>query len=113
MDGLPLVCGRGQPTVAVMRLLDLLRAAGAHLRYHGDFDWPGLMIANRVLRRTGASPWRYGTADYLAAAGRARAPLTGPSVPATWDDTLRPAMERAQVQVEEDIVDDLLGDIAR
>lgn len=110
----PLLCARGQPTVAVMRLLERLAEAGTTLRYHGDFDWPGITIANRVMRRSGAEPWRYSTADYLAAAPRSTSPLNGPPVEARWDTELRRAMEAALAQVEEeDVVDDLLTDLAR
>jgi hypothetical protein len=31
----PLICTRGQPSVAVMHLLEQLAAAGVSLRYHG------------------------------------------------------------------------------
>ena len=44
-------------------------APGARLRYHGDFDWPGLHIANRVMRDCAARPWRLGAADCRAAVG--------------------------------------------
>ena len=37
------------------------------LRYHGDFDWPGIAIANSVIRRHDATPWRLSAADYQAA----------------------------------------------
>jgi len=30
-------------------LLMQLRRAGATLRYHGDFDWPGIAIGNVVM----------------------------------------------------------------
>jgi hypothetical protein len=46
---------------------------GAVLRYRGNFDWPGVAIANRVITYFGAVPWRMGRADYeaaLAGAGR-------------------------------------------
>jgi len=110
----PLVCGRGQPTVAVMRLLNQIARAGAVLRYHGDFDWPGVAIANRVLRRTGALPWRYDAASYLAAAPRSRSRLTGRVATASFDPALRPAMQGAGMQVEEeDVLEDLLADLAR
>jgi hypothetical protein len=85
-----------------MRLLQQLTAAGAILRYHGDFDWPGITIANGILRRTGALPWRYSTADYLAAVPLGIAALEGAPVEAAWDGHLRRAMEGAAVHVEEE-----------
>lgn len=109
-----LICGRGQPTVAVMRLLQQLRQDGCSLRYHGDFDWPGIRIGNRVMRRLAAMPWRYSSDDYLVAAPGARSPLGGAPADALWDPRLRPAMEEAKVQVEEeDVLDDLLADLRR
>lgn len=110
-----LVCARGQPTVAVLRLLDLLRARDAVLRYHGDFDWPGVRIGDRVLRRFAARPWRFGGADYRRAAAHASAtaPLVGAPVDASWDPSLRTAMEDLGVAVEEEaVVDDLVEDLA-
>src|SRR4029077_20493381 len=47
----PLVCIEGQPSQAARRLLGDLASRGATLLYHGDFDWPGLRIA-QGLRRT-------------------------------------------------------------
>ena len=46
------VCTAGNPTVVVTTLLERLVADGATLRYHGDFDWPGVAIANRVITRS-------------------------------------------------------------
>src|SRR5690606_11042509 len=46
----PLVCTEGMPSAAQRILLDQLQAAGAKLLYHGDFDWPGIRIANFVIR---------------------------------------------------------------
>jgi uncharacterized protein (TIGR02679 family) len=113
----PLVCTNGQPGAAVMRLLRQLSGAGATLRYHGDFDWGGLRIANLVFGRLPAVPWRFRAADYLAAcrtnpaAGRA---LTGVPVEASWDDDLGPAMRRTERAIEEEhVLDELLGDLTR
>ena len=41
----PLVCTSGNPTTTVLALLDALDAAGACLAYRGDFDWPGIAMA--------------------------------------------------------------------
>lgn len=59
-------------------MLAQLRDAGIRLRYHGDFDWPGLQIGNRVVRRYGADSWRFDHDDYLAAASADGRPLRGP-----------------------------------
>lgn len=94
------VCANGRPALIVIALLDRLRAADARLRYHGDFDWPGLEITNLLVRRCGVVPWYMGTDDYLAAP--AQLPLTGRRVDANWDPTLAPAMERRGLAVHEE-----------
>lgn len=87
---------------------------GAVLRYHGDFDWPGVAIANRVIGTSGATAWRMGAADYeeaLAAAGASVGellPLEGRPVTAVWDAELTASMERAGVAVHEEAVLDVL-----
>lgn len=90
----PLVCTDGMPAAAQRCLLAQLAAAGARLRYHGDFDWPGLHIANQVMRAHAARPWRFGAVDYEAAVGTAHADhrLAGAPVAAAWDAKLAPAM---------------------
>jgi uncharacterized protein (TIGR02679 family) len=101
----PLVCVESHPAAAQSTLLGLLRAAGADLRYHGDFDWAGIAIGNGVMRRFGARPWRYGTDDYHAAvAAGAGTPMQRRLVSAIWDDRLGPAMRRACRKVEEEHV---------
>lgn len=55
----PLVCTDGMPAAAQRTLLAQLAQAGARLRYHGDFDWAGLRIANHVMRTWEARPWRF------------------------------------------------------
>lgn len=109
----PLVCTRGQPTVAVLRLLDLLAERGADLRYHGDFDWPGLRIANRVFARVPVRPWLFTAEDYGRAVrtrpGRA---LRGLAAVATWDAALAPAMAEAGCGIEEEaVLSDLIASL--
>jgi uncharacterized protein (TIGR02679 family) len=107
----PLVCVEGQPKTAARLLLTGLAAAGVRLAYHGDFDWPGLRIANLIIRRHGAVPWRMNAADYARAAGGSL--LEGLPVDAVWDERLRPAMQAAGRAVhEEQVLADLLADLA-
>ena len=47
----PLLCTSGQPSVAALRLLDLLAASGTTLFYSGDFDGRGLSIAAQLSAR--------------------------------------------------------------
>ena len=100
----PLVCTCGQPSAAVNHLLACLRDAGAEFAYHGDFDWPGLRIANSVMRRFDARPWRYDAAAYRAAAAAGGMPLAGASVEASWDRALTTAMCEIRVAVPEERV---------
>lgn len=106
----PLVCVEGQPRTAARVLLGLLAAAGARLAYHGDFDWAGIQIGNLVMRRHGAVPWRFCSADYRAARG-GRA-LEGSPVAAVWDPGLQAAMVAGGRAVhEEEVLEVLLGDL--
>lgn len=110
----PLVCSNGQPGAAVLRLLRLLAAAGARLRFHGDFDWGGLRIGNVLHRGLPVTAWRYDARAYqdLLAAGLGRE-LTGPPIDAHWDSELGPAMRTAGRRIDEELVlDDLLVDLA-
>jgi uncharacterized protein (TIGR02679 family) len=115
----PLVCTSGNPSTTVLALLDLLAAAGARLAYRGDFDWPGVAMANRILGRYDARPWRMAAADYEqhVQAARDRAtplqPLSGQPVTAEWDPELAPAMQALAVGVqEESALELLLADLA-
>jgi uncharacterized protein (TIGR02679 family) len=108
--GQPLACTSGNPAAAGMLLL-----SRATVRYHGDFDWPGIAIARRIIERD-AAPWRFGRADYDEAVDHLRADrrlaLTGRVEPTPWDRELSPAMAAANIAVhEEAIVDLLLADL--
>jgi len=104
--GPPLVCIQGQPSLAAGVLLTTLADAG--LRYHGDFDWGGVRIANRMHQQFGFEPWRYGTADLDRAADLPGVALKGKPVDARWDEKLRPALESRATRLEEEQVIDLL-----
>lgn len=107
----PLVCVNGQPATPQQVLLRQLAAAGARLRYHGDFDCGGLRIARHVIERFGARPWRMGEADYLAAAASGR-PLERDPTASPWDPRLAAAMARERRAVHEELVaETLLADL--
>lgn len=109
--GRPLVCIQGQPSLAADALLR--RLAGAGLRYHGDFDWGGLRIANRLHEVFGFEPWRYRSADLAESAGIPGTALKGTPVDARWDAELRPALEARAARLEEEqVLDALLTDLA-
>jgi uncharacterized protein (TIGR02679 family) len=106
----PLVCVEGYPNQAALKLLARL-ARQCEILYHGDFDWDGLRIANRILESIPFRPWRFTAADYQAAAKEGYELRTRP-VEATWDPELAPEMVEAGVAVEEEaVLDDLLGDL--
>lgn len=108
----PLVCAGGRPGGAVRALLRQLVQAGTPLRYHGDFDWGGIGIANGMLTDFGAEPWRYDVEDYRAAVPASTSPLTGRPVEASWSPELRGALLGHGLRVEEELVlDDLVGDL--
>jgi len=110
--GRPVICTSGNPAAAGMQLL-----ARTVVRYHGDYDWPGIAIARRIFGR-GAQPWRFGRADYLEAVDRlpadSRLALTGPAEPTPWDEELGRTMAATDVAVHEEAIIDLLrADLGR
>ncbi|MHA6762893.1 TIGR02679 family protein [Streptacidiphilus sp. PAMC 29251] len=110
----PLVCVEGSISVAARVLLPQLTAQGGLTAYHGDFDWGGIRIATDAMRLTGARPWRFTRADYLAALARGLGtPLaTGTPAPTPWDPGLADALSTHRVRVEEEhLLDHLLADL--
>ncbi|MHB1599242.1 MAG: TIGR02679 family protein [Acidimicrobiales bacterium] len=109
-----MVCTAGNPRTVVHALLSQLAAGGARLHYRGDFDWPGVGIANRVIEAHGASPWRMGATDYEDAIARAATDLDslpvldGRPLSASWDVELMPTMARTGRVVHEEALLDLL-----
>lgn len=116
----PLICTSGSATTVVLTLLDALAATGCAFAYHGDFDWPGIALANRVIHRYQAESWRMKAADYEYLATRTQVHgtpqllLTGPRVEAAWDPELAPAMDALGIALhEEAALDLLLEDLAQ
>lgn len=106
-----LVCTSGQPSAAVIELLERLVSAGAECRYHGDFDWAGLRIARALYSRVPWTPWRFGAEHYLDGLRRgvSSVRLTGSAVSTPWDHSLGPAMSSEGLAVEEEAVAALLA----
>jgi uncharacterized protein (TIGR02679 family) len=111
----PLLCLSGNPASVGTQLLRRLVAAGIPVRYHGDFDWPGVGIAGRVIQQ-GIMPWRMSVEDYVTAVSDLDAnhaiPLTGRPAPTQWDPLLAAAMSKHGLAVHEEFVlADLLADL--
>lgn len=107
----PMICTEGMPAAAQRTICTQLTQAGATLRYHGDFDWPGIRIGNHMMREHGAQPWRFGTLDYLAALTIAPRPgrlLRGNEDEASWDAALAKEMRTGQQAIDEEMVAELL-----
>ncbi|MGW0474163.1 TIGR02679 family protein [Streptomyces coeruleorubidus] len=114
----PMVCTSGSATTVVLTLLDALAASGCTFAYHGDFDWPGIALANRIMHRYGAESWRMRAADYEYLATRTQVrgtpqiALAGPPAEAVWDAELAPAMNALGIALhEEAALDPLLEDL--
>ncbi len=110
----PLICTEGRPSTAFHRLASRVAASGAQLRYHGDFDWPGVSIAASVMSRHGAVPWRMSASDYLAGVRTdgEHVTLSGAARPTPWDEQLAKAMaEMNRAVYEEAVTGALLADL--
>lgn len=115
----PVVCVAGMPSRAAHLLFASLAAGGAQLRYHGDFGAGGITIANLIISRHGAEPWRMSATDHQAAvaeiAARGRRPnlLRGQVPAAVWDPGLDGRIAAYGLEVtEEHVLEVLLEDMA-
>lgn len=108
----PVVCTSGVPGLVTLETLRLLAAAGARLGYHGDFDWPGVAIANRLTGIVGCRPWRMAEADYRKAARPDGLALHGQPVQPRWDPALGVTMVELGTAVhEEAVVDEIVAEL--
>jgi uncharacterized protein (TIGR02679 family) len=114
-DAQPLICTEGQPSTAFHRLAAAITKSGGKLAYHGDFDWPAIAIANGIIARHGAHPWRLANTDYETAIknNADHISLAGTAQPTPWDPTLAAAMTaHGRAAYEESVADDLIADLA-
>jgi uncharacterized protein (TIGR02679 family) len=109
------LCTNGNPTTAPSLAIAQLRSCGARLRYHGDFDAPGLTMAGRA-RDAGCEPFRMSARDYLdaladASVAEVELPRDSAAAPTTpWDPALAIAFgEHRAVVHEERVMDDVLS----
>ncbi len=98
----PVICTSGEPSTVVTTVLSQLE--GTKLRYHGDFDWPGIAIANRLVARHGVRPWLMGASDYEAGVRVDSPALAGTAVEPSWNAELGAAMRLHEVAVHEEAV---------
>ncbi|HJQ01435.1 MAG TPA: TIGR02679 family protein [Jatrophihabitans sp.] len=111
--GATVVCLLGNPSSAGSMLIRRLVDRGATPAYHGDFDWPGVAIAGRMIG-AGCIPWRMSADDYRTAltTDAARLPLSGEPVNTGWDPELSRLMAATNVAVhEEALLPFLLADL--
>jgi uncharacterized protein (TIGR02679 family) len=102
IDGLTVVCTSGRSTLVVLEVLRRLSGSGAHIRYHGDFDWPGIAMTNQLVAMFDVQPWRMSADDYLTSP--ACLPLVGSEVSPAWDAELGAAMRLRGLAVHEEAV---------
>ncbi|HJT03791.1 MAG TPA: DUF2399 domain-containing protein [Pseudonocardiaceae bacterium] len=65
----------GNPTTDPTEAIAALRVAGAHLRYHGDVDAPGLAMAAGA-HTAGCTPFEMSARHYVATSSPARTMLS-------------------------------------
>lgn len=114
----PLVCTSGQPSVAALRLLDLLAESGTRMYYAGDFDGKGLSIAAQLLARypEQMEPWHMTPEDYAACV--CDTPLSGASAAllqgcqgTVLEETARAAAEKQRAGYQEFLLEKLEADL--
>jgi uncharacterized protein (TIGR02679 family) len=110
----PVVCTAGQPNTVVTAVLGWLREAGTPLRHHGDFDWPGVAIVNRLVGQYDVQPWLMGSSEYEAGFRPGSPGLAGTPVEPHWDAELGGSMRTHGVAVhEETVLDEILAALER
>ncbi|MBQ0866345.1 TIGR02679 family protein [Streptomyces sp. RK75] len=112
----PLMCAEGRPSTAFHRLAQLIVDSGGTLRYHGDFDWPGIDMTNQLRARYQAVPWHMDAADYVKAVrdNTDQVQLSGKPQDTPWDPELAEVMKReSRAAYEEATTDTLLADWSR
>ncbi len=100
----PVLCTSGEPNTVVSTVVGHLAGAGCDLMYHGDFDWPGIAIANRMVARFGVMPWLMSAAEYEAGVRPESPALGGAPAEPSWDAELGAAMRLHAVAVHEEAV---------
>ncbi len=109
----PLVCTEGRVSSACHRLLSAATREGTPVRWHTDFDWPGLRTTAAATERYAATPWHMSVDDYLTSlTDRPLQPLEDTRAASPWDPALATAMTReARTSREEWLLPKLLTDL--
>ena len=109
------ICTHGNPTTAPTEAIRALLNSGAILRYHGDFDGPGLAMAARAAQ-AGCAPFLMSADDYSGAVDAATIdgvilPADTGRVPETaWDPELAEVFAQRRLVVhEERVMDEVLA----
>lgn len=109
-----MLCTNGNATVAPTEAIAALRSGGALLRYHGDFDVPGLAMTKRA-HDMGCTPFLMSERDYrtalaVAAAHGVTLPQDSAAAPPTpWDPALAEVFAAHRLIVhEERVMDEIL-----
>lgn len=100
----PLVCVNGEPSTSARSLLRHLKSGGSRIHYHGDFDWPGIAIAKRVIEGLGAAPWCFDVDAYRAASRYQGRELNDKPVSSPWCPQLSVEMQRRGVAYDEEVM---------
>lgn len=107
-----MACVGGQPGRATHQLLDLLKDTKCTLRYHGDFDWAGIRIANQIVQTYDAQPWQMTERDYAQAIQFSTLDLKGKPVLAHWNPKLSDRMQAEGLAIHEEmLIENLLNDL--
>ena len=103
------VATNGNPATAVTTLLEQMRASGATVWYHGDFDAAGIAICRRM-HDSRCRPWMMAARDYRSAIDKATKggvrlekdpKACGPT---PWDPSLEQAFDTRRLMVHEEFV---------
>ena len=110
------VATNGNPTTAVITLLQQMLESRARLWYHGDFDAAGITICRRM-HDFGCRPWMMDASDYrnaIRAAAENSVSLETESKkcgPTPWDPALEAVFDAQRLVVHEEFVlDDVLSE---
>jgi uncharacterized protein (TIGR02679 family) len=106
----PMVCTDGMPSLAALDLIGRLAAQGCRLSVRADVDEAGLVVVSQVHAvAPDADLWRYDVPTYLRYAGAGGEAGTPSRAGAQLSDAFA---SLGRVLHEEELMDELLGDLA-